>query len=212
MLVVLAAYWPAINAGYVWDDDVFLTANPLIRADDGLQRFWFTTQAPDYFPLTSSVLWLEWRAWGDNPLPYHLVNILLHAAGAILLWRVLAAARLPGAYLAGLIFAVHPVVAGSVAWITELKNTLPMAVWLSSVLAYLHFDRRGRRGGYILALGLLAAAGWTPSEAHKKPRPLSGPRSHLRRKCCELTYARRRRSRMPMPLRANRDRVAGSGT
>ncbi len=102
----LLAYAPVLRAGFNWDDDVFLTENPLIHASDGLYRFWFTTTPPDYFPLTSSMLWFEWRMWGQNALGYHVVNVLLHALSAMLLWRVLLRLKIPGALLAGLLFAV----------------------------------------------------------------------------------------------------------
>ena len=140
--VTLLVYLPAMQAGFVWDDKVALTDNPLIKAPDGLRLFWFSTRPPDYFPLTSTMLWIEWRLWHMNAVGYHLVNILLHAASAVLAWRVLARLRIPGAWLAGLIFAVHPVCVASVAWITELKNTLPLPLFLASLLVYLRFDEK----------------------------------------------------------------------
>ena len=172
----LLAYAPVLRAGFVWDDSNFLTGNRLIRASDGLYCFWFTTAPSDYFPLTSSMLWFEWRLWGQNATGYHLVNVLLHAASAVLLWRALLRLRAPGAWLAGLLFALHPVAVASAAWLSERKNTLSMVFYLGSILAYLRFDSASshhdgttgttngnpqsaiRNPHYVLSLGLFLLA------------------------------------------------------
>ncbi|MDB6026252.1 MAG: Tetratricopeptide 2 repeat protein [Verrucomicrobiales bacterium] len=137
LLFTLLCYGPVLSAGYVWDDDAMLTQNPFVRYPLGIYPIWVSTALPDYYPLTSSSFWLEWRFWEDRPLGYHLVNVLLHGASACLLWRVLKALRLPGAWLAALVFAVHPMNVQSVAWIAERKNTLCMFFFLLSVLWYL---------------------------------------------------------------------------
>ena len=156
--VTLLAYLPAMRGGFFWDDEIFLTHNKLIASADGLRQFWLTTQAPDYFPLTSSALWVEWRLWGNHAAGYHVVNVLLHAIAAVLLWRALLRLRIPGAWLAGLLFGVHPVAAASAAWITELKNTLSLALYLLSLLAWLVYDERGGGRPYVLALALFLLA------------------------------------------------------
>ncbi len=162
--VTIAAYLPALGGGFIWDDNTFLTQNRLIRAPDGLYRFWFTTQAADYFPATYSPLWLEWRLWGMNAAGYHAANIVLHVATALLLWAVLSRIGIRGAYLAAFVFAVHPVNVESVAWITQRKNLMALLFLLLSVLAFLRTGTfagggaRTRRGPYVLSLVLFALA------------------------------------------------------
>lgn len=155
---VLIAYSPSMRAEFIWDDDTFLYQNPLIHASDGLRRLWLSTQAPDYFPLTSTTLWLEWRAFGMRPFGYHFINILLHAGSTVLLWRVLQRLRVPGAFGAALLFGLHPVCVESAAWITERKNTLSMLFYLAAVLLYLRHDAESRSRWYWLAMGAFLLA------------------------------------------------------
>jgi len=114
-LLTFVFYLPVLKAGYIWDDDTALTENPLIRSLSGLYDIRFTTKPFDYFPGTFTSFWLEWRLWGTNATGYHIVNVLLHALGDILFWRVLLRLRMPGAWLAAVVFAVHPVCVASVA-------------------------------------------------------------------------------------------------
>src|SRR5436309_10867101 len=122
LLVVTAilAYQPAWHGGFIWDDDAYITHNPLLTAPDGLRRIWFSLDSPSqYFPLVYTTFRFERALWGLNTTGYHLVNITLHIANALLVWRVLARLEVPGAMLAAAIFALHPVHVESVAWITE---------------------------------------------------------------------------------------------
>jgi protein O-mannosyl-transferase len=148
------AYQPAWHGGRVWDDDKHIT-QPGLRSLDGLVRIWTEPGAvQQYYPLAHSVFWIEHKFWGDATTGYHLVNILLHAFSALLLVRLLRQLGVPGAWLAAAIFALHPVEVESVAWISELKNTLSGVFYLSAALAYLGFDRNRNPGNYAAALTL----------------------------------------------------------
>jgi protein O-mannosyl-transferase len=147
-------YQPAWNGKPVWDDDVHMTSQEL-RSLDGLAHLWTQpSKKVQYFPLVHTVFWVESRLWGDVPLGYHLLNILLHVFSALLLVRILRKLGIRGAWLAAGIFALHPVMVESVAWITELKNTLSGVLFLSAALAYLTCIESGKKRSYILALGL----------------------------------------------------------
>ncbi len=158
VVATVAVYLPALRGGFVWDDELLLTGNRMVQARDGLYRFWFTAEARDYYPLTSSFWWIQWRLWGKNTAGWHTVNVLLHAANVVLVWMVLRRLRIPGAWLAALLFAVHPVNVSTVAQISEQKNTLSMLFCAVAVLLYLRFDEGGgwRWYGWSLVAFLLA--------------------------------------------------------
>ncbi len=136
--VILLAYWPSMNGGFIMDDDILLTNSVTIRATDGLYRIWFTKEPLDFWPVSNSCLWVQWRLWGMNPTGYHVVNVLLHSANCLLIWLLLKRLAIPGAYLAALLFAVHPVNVESVAWIAQLKTILSMFFFLISTICYLN--------------------------------------------------------------------------
>jgi len=154
----LAAYWPALRGGFIWDDNAHITAAAM-RSLHGLWRIWFSLgSTQQYYPLLHSAFWLEHRLWGDAVLGYHLVNLAQHATAAILVVLIVRRLELPCAWLAGLIFALHPVCVESVAWISEQKSTLSGVFYLASALVYLRFDQSRRRSHYLWAIALFICA------------------------------------------------------
>jgi len=158
VLLCLAAYWPALGGGFLWDDDGHVTRREL-RSLGGLFRIWFEIGATQqYYPVLHSAFWLEHLVWGDSPLGYHLLNVLLHATAATQFAVLLRRLAVPGAVLAALLFALHPVCVESVAWISEQKNTLSAVLYLAAALAWLRFDTDRRPRAYALATGLFVFA------------------------------------------------------
>ncbi len=156
---VLWIYWPALHGDWLWDDDYLIENNALIHDPDGLWHAWFEpSDLIDYFPLTVSLEWFEWQLWPGDPFCYHITSVILHVCSALLVWRLLSKLGLRLAWLGGVLFAIHPVMVESVAWMAELKNTLSMPFFLLSMGAWIDYDRRGKLEYYFLALGLFLLA------------------------------------------------------
>lgn len=157
------AYVPAYRGDFLWDDDRHISRNGLLKTGRGLQRIWTDIGAtPQYYPLTHTTFWLEWQVWEDNVVGYHVVNITLHALAALLVVVLLKRLTIPGAWLAGFVFALHPLHVESVAWMSERKNTLSIVFWLSAILVYAQYarltDRAPQRWHWWTAFGLYLAA------------------------------------------------------
>jgi tetratricopeptide (TPR) repeat protein len=151
----------ALRGGFLdWDDDIYLLANQHYRGLGWENLRWmFTTMLGGlYQPLCWLSFAFDHRLWGMDPFGYHLTNVLLHCANAVLFYGVAlrllppAAAPRPGvgpgrprlaAAVAALLFALHPLRVESVAWITERKDVLSGFFYLLTVYAYLrrHADQ-----------------------------------------------------------------------
>jgi tetratricopeptide (TPR) repeat protein len=138
---VFVAYAQVFRADFIWDDESHLTRNPSVIGPLGLKEIWTTAQAV-YYPLVLTTFWTLHKFLGLNPVPYHLLNVLLHAASAVLLWRILQLLKIRGACLGAALWALHPVMVQSVAWITELKNTQSCLFYLLSSLWFLKSHNR----------------------------------------------------------------------
>ncbi len=152
IVVTFLVYKPAWNGQPIWDDEIHLTP-PGLRSLAGLARIWTDPSAtPQYYPVLHTLFWMESKLWDGSVLPYHLVTIFCHALLAVLLALILRRLDLPGAWLAAFIFALHPVQVESVAWFSEIKNTLSGVFAAAAVLSYLKYDRDRRYAAYVAAL------------------------------------------------------------
>ncbi|MBU0639739.1 MAG: tetratricopeptide repeat protein [Planctomycetes bacterium] len=159
VLLTVLAYLPALDGGFIFDDAPYIVENEALRSPAGLGQIWLDPASQDqYYPLTFSMYWLEYQLWGQNTRGYHLVNVILHALNAVLAWLLMRRLGLPGAFLVGLVFALHPVHVASVAWIAERKNVLSGACYLLAMLAWLHWAARGKWGAYAASLACFVLA------------------------------------------------------
>jgi protein O-mannosyl-transferase len=181
VLLVVLVYLPVLRNGFIWDDDSYVTENATLHDLDGLRRIWFDVGAvPQYYPMVHSSFWVEYHLWGLNPVGFHLVNVLLHAVAAVLLWQVLRHLEIPGAWLAALIFGLHPIEVESVSWVTERKNVLSAVFYFSAALAYFRFappsgsavQNHHRWYWYSGALILFLAALWSKTVTCSLPAAL----------------------------------------
>jgi protein O-mannosyl-transferase len=157
--LIFVAYARVFNAGFIWDDESHLTQNPCIVGPLGLKEIWTSTRAV-YYPLVLTTFWALHKVVGLTPWPYHLLNVLLQAGSAVLLWHVLRQLNIRGAWLGAALWALHPVMVQSVAWVTELKNTQSCLFYLLSILCFLKWEEesRPRSGGFLTAAGALKKA------------------------------------------------------
>jgi Tfp pilus assembly protein PilF len=201
-LTTFIVFLPALKAGFVnWDDEVNFLKNTNYRGLGPAQLQWMFANflMGNYIPLTWMTFGLDYVVWGMNPAGYHLTNILLHAANAVLFYftalhllRLSAprhlvhlvdgsSAPIIGSAFATLLFAVHPLRAESVAWITERRDVLSGLFCLAAVLTYLQYcgvtDRQTGRahnapGWYWASLGFFALALLSKSMAMTLPAVL----------------------------------------
>jgi tetratricopeptide (TPR) repeat protein len=162
LMIVAAGFWvfaPTLHGDWLMDDDTYITQNALLNDPHRLWKTWFAPGSLiEYYPLTATVQAAEWSLWHMDTLGYHLVNLALHLMSALLVWLLLSKLGVRLAWLGGFLFAVHPIVVESVAWISELKNTLSLPPFLLAMCVWIDFDERRRPQDYLLSLGLFVVA------------------------------------------------------
>jgi protein O-mannosyl-transferase len=151
-LITFVAFLPALWADFVeWDDEYNFLGNHHYRGLGWRQLVWMVTTAwsGHWAPLTWLTLSLDWTLWGMNPVGYHLTSLVIHATNAAVFFLVAArllGRALPGvtdgvirwgAAVAALLFAIHPLRAESVVWVTERRDVVSGLFYLLTVLTYL---------------------------------------------------------------------------
>jgi tetratricopeptide (TPR) repeat protein len=144
-----ASFWPALSNGFVlWDDPAYILENQLAHTLSwaNTKRIFSTYILGNYQPLTILSFSLEHYFFGLDPFPYHLTNIILHAANAVLVYLLIMrlCARAPIAILTTLLFTVHPMRVESAVWVTERKDVLFAFFYLLGLLQYGRYLQRNK--------------------------------------------------------------------
>jgi tetratricopeptide (TPR) repeat protein len=188
-LVTFIAFAPTLGNGFVnWDDEKNFLNNPHYRGL-GLSQLgwmWTTFHLGHYVPLSWMTLGFDYSVWGMNPAGYHLTNLLLHTADAVILYfvarRILRLTSMEladpltvtlSAAFGALLFAVHPLRVESVAWVTERRDVLSLFFYLLSILAYLRATDGGRRRWYWGSVALCLCAILSKATAMTLPAVLA---------------------------------------
>jgi tetratricopeptide (TPR) repeat protein len=177
------AFFPALNAGFVWDDYTYIIRSDLIHAADGLSRIWFTREPVDFWPLSNTLFFFEWRLWGENPTAYHIVNLLFHFANSCLILLILRRMKFGYAWFTALLFSIHPLAVDAAVWIIQTKTTVATFFALLSCLEFLNFRQTGKWTSWVLSLLAFTASLLTKTsylalpfllmifDSHKAERP-----------------------------------------
>lgn len=141
--LTVLSFFPALHAGWIWDDQDYIVTNANLRDASGLARIWTDAYSNwQFYPLVFTTFWFEFHAWGLHTFGYHLDNVFLQACSAVLLWRLLLRLEFKSsiALLSAAIFAVHPVQVETVAWISERKNLLCGLFYFAAMLVFLRME------------------------------------------------------------------------
>ena len=135
------AFSRAFDSGYVtWDDDRLILHNLFIGMPFGqaMRGIWLHSYDGDYLPIPFLSYWLEVRAFGFDPVPQHVVNLLLHLLNVSLMYLWLSRLRVAAGVviILTLVFALHPVQTESVMWVGERKGMLGATFLLLGLLAF----------------------------------------------------------------------------
>jgi protein O-mannosyl-transferase len=156
IMMVAVGFWiyaPSLTGSWLMDDNFYLPQNALLHDPHRLWKTWFEPGSLiEYYPIEATVQAVQWRLWHLNMVGYHLTNVVLHLTSAFLFWRLLQKFKLRLAWLGGLLLVIHPTAVESVAWISELKNTLSLPPFLLAMICWINHDERHSSRDYLLAL------------------------------------------------------------
>ena len=156
-VIVFLAYSNSLSNGFTnWDDDKYITSNPLITDVNykNIMAIFGSFNLGNYHPLVLLSYMIEYHFFKLNPFIYHLDNLLLHICNSLLLFYFifLLSKSTVVSFLTALLFGIHPLHVESVAWVTERKDVLFTFFYFSAGICYLLYKKGKGRSYYFIAL------------------------------------------------------------
>ena len=152
-ITTFIAFFPSLkNSMDIWDDIYFIANNPFIKTIS-----WANINIPclgNYQPLTMLSYSLEYHFFGTNPFLFHLDNIIIHLLNtSLLFWFIYKlTSKIPVAFVAAILFGIHPLHVESVTWISERKDVLYTLFYLAGLIFYLEYKEQKNKKFYMLAI------------------------------------------------------------
>ncbi|MFH0866637.1 MAG: tetratricopeptide repeat protein [Bacteroidota bacterium] len=152
-------YFRSLFNDFAWDDEMYILNNPFIRdfSISGIKAIFSSFYFCNYHPLTTLTYLFEYNFFGLYPLPYHILNVLLHLLNTWLVYKItekLSENKIT-VLVVSLFFAIHPMHVESVAWISERKDVLFTSFYLLSILVYLRYLKCEKKLKYYIGTLLL---------------------------------------------------------
>jgi tetratricopeptide (TPR) repeat protein len=155
-------YWQILSGLFIWDDNLYILQNPLFQQPHALLKIWFSHEVQDYWPVSYSLFFGEFKVFGQNPLGYHVVSLLIHSLNCFLIFKILSRLKTPLALLITILFCIHPMNVEAVAWIFQTKTLLSYSFVLVMTEFYLNFlDNKNLTSQYVFALLFFVLANLT---------------------------------------------------
>jgi hypothetical protein len=155
----VVCFGPVLTYDFIsqYDDQFYLVDNPVLDKPSakGLLSLFISWRVTDYLPVLYASFFLDALIWGQNPIGFHLTNLLLHGANGIILFLFLSRLlnKRTMAFFVALLFVIHPVQVESVAWVPERKNLLVLLFMLTTAWLIWFRDRQWLGvWSYVLAL------------------------------------------------------------
>ncbi len=157
VFITYVSFSPSLKNDFVnWDDQEYVTTNPLVVSETiPLKKIFTTPVSNHYHPLTILTLAWNYQTGELSPKVYHATNLILHLMNTILVFIFIYLLTKKNIFISGIVsffFGIHPMHVESVAWISERKDMMYSLFFLAGLVTYLRYTESKKTAWYIVTL------------------------------------------------------------